>query len=130
LSGVIGSTSRKATIFAIELAGVLSGCRPIVAPTAPDASTTTAVGPASPVATIGLTVRVLVRGSEEPVPFATVFQNNAAVGQTNPDGILQAHVPIGVEFSIDVTAPGFFGCGASATVTTQERWTFYLERTS
>jgi hypothetical protein len=42
---------------------------------------------------------VLVRGSEEPVPFATVFRDNAAVGQTSRDEILQAQVPIGVEFS-------------------------------
>jgi hypothetical protein len=123
---VTASTSTRAAI-AIELAGILSGCSTIVAPAAPTASTTAAV-PASPVATIGLTVRVLVRGSEEPVPFATVFRNNAAVGQTNTDGILQAQVPLGIEFSIDVTAPGFVGCGASASVTTLERWTFYLER--
>jgi hypothetical protein len=126
-SGVTSSTSTKAAI-AIELAGILSGCSAIVAPTAPSASTTTAAVPASPVTTIGLTVRVLVRGSEEPVPFATVFRDNAAVGQTNTDGILQAQVPRGIEFSIDVTAPGFVGCGASASVTTLERWTFYLER--
>jgi hypothetical protein len=57
-----------------------------------------------------------------------VFRNNAAVGQTGSDGVLRADVPLGVEFSIDVTAPGFIGSGASATVTSHERWTFYLER--
>jgi hypothetical protein len=77
---------------------------------------------------VSLTVRVLVRGTEEPVPHATVFRNNAAVGQTDSGGVLRADVPLGVEFSIDVTAPGFIGWGASATVTSQERWTFYLER--
>jgi hypothetical protein len=77
---------------------------------------------------IGLTVRVLTRGSEEPVTAATVFRNQIAVGQTDADGIVQAEVPLGVEFTIDVTAPGFAESGATATVTSQERWTFYLER--
>jgi hypothetical protein len=114
--------------IAIILALVLSGCevtRSTNGPTAPSAATTV---PSTPAATIGLTVRVLVRGSEEPVAAATVFRNNASVGQTNSDGVLRAEVPIGVLFSIDVTAPGFFASGASATVTSQERWTFYLER--
>jgi hypothetical protein len=120
------ATSAGAAL-AIVLAQVLSGCNSIVAPDAPAAPNAN-TAPAIPASTIGLTVRVLVRGSEDPVPAATVFRNNAAVGQTDGSGILHAQVPLGVEFSIDVAAPGFVGCGASATVTTQERWTFYLER--
>jgi hypothetical protein len=85
---------------------------------------------AAPAATIGLTVRVLTRGSEQPVTAATVFRDRIAVGQTDAEGIVYAEVPVGVEFSIDVTAPGFFGSGASATVSSHERWTFYLERSS
>ena len=56
--------------------------------------------------------------------------DSVAVGQTDADGIVHAEVPVGVEFAIDVTAPGFLGSGASATVSSHERWTFYLERSS
>jgi hypothetical protein len=112
----------------ITLAAVLSGCEVIRSANGPTAPTATSTVAPSPAATIGLTVRVLVRSSEEPVAAATVFRNNAAVGQTDSDGVLYADVPLGVEFSIDVTAPGFIGSGASATVTSRERWTFYLER--
>jgi hypothetical protein len=58
------------------------------------------------VATIGL-IRMSVRRSEEPEPFAAVFRDNAAVRQTNPDGILQAPVLIGVEFSMSGFGPAF-----------------------
>jgi hypothetical protein len=112
-------------VLAVVAAQVLSGCSQITAPTA---STPNATVPVQAGSTIGLTVRVLVRGSEEPVAAATVFRNNAAVGQTDVAGMLKAQVPIGIEFSIDVTAPGFVGCGAMAKVTSEERWTFYLER--
>jgi hypothetical protein len=114
--------------LAIALGLVLSGCERITTPTV--ASALTSPSPAVPASTIALTVRVLTRGSEEPVPHATVFRNDAAVGQTDTGGFLRAEVPLGVEFSIHVTAPGFIGWGASATVTSQERWTFYLERES
>ena len=115
-------------VVAITLAGWLSGCEAMRSTNGPTAPTATSTAAPSPTATIGLTVRVLVRSSEEPVAAATVFRNNAAVGQTGSDGVLRADVPLGVEFSIDVTAPGFIGSGASATVTSHERWTFYLER--
>jgi hypothetical protein len=115
-------------VLAIQLAAVLSGCDRMRSADGPTAPTATPAVAANPAATIGLTVRVLVRSSEEPVAAATVFRNNAAVGQTDADGVLNADVPLGVEFSIDVTAPGFIGSGASATVNSKERWTFYLER--
>jgi hypothetical protein len=114
-------------LLAIALGGVFSGCERLAAPTAATPVAATAA-PAAPAPTVALTVRVLVRGSEEPVPDATVFRNNAAVGQTDSGGVLRAEVPLGVEFSIHVTAAGFIGWGASATVSSQERWTFYLER--
>jgi hypothetical protein len=128
----MAASTSTGTAITIALAGLLSGCQAIAAPNAPTptATSTTPAVPPGPIATIGLTVRVVVRGSEEPVPLATVFRNNAAVGQTDSDGVLQAEVPFGVEFSIDVTAAGFVGSGASATVTSRERWTFYLERQS
>jgi hypothetical protein len=122
--------SRSAcAVVAIPLAGVLlAGCEAMRSTNGPTTPTSTPTVAPSPAPTIGLTVRVLVRSSEEPVAAATVFRNNAAVGQTGSDGVLYADVPLGVEFSIDVTAPGFLGSGASATVTSHERWTFYLER--
>jgi hypothetical protein len=122
--------SRSAcAVVAIPFAGVLlAGCEAMRSTNGPTTQTSTPTVALSPAPTIGLTVRVLVRRSEEPVAAATVFRNNAAVGQTGSDGVLYADVPLGVEFSIDVTAPGFLGSGASATVTSHERWTFYLER--
>jgi hypothetical protein len=131
--GRMGSYCRRgfpawpaARLLVIALAGILSGCERLVTPAGP----TTVASAAAPAPTVALTVRVLVRGSEEPVPHATVFRNNSAVGQTDIGGLLRAEVPLGVEFSIHVSAPGFIGWGASATVTSQERWTFYLERES
>ena len=120
-------SSAGAVVCVAACAAVLSGCEVIHSPAAPAAAPVPAVAPA---ATIGLTVRVLARGSEEPVSAATVFRDRVAVGQTDADGIVHAEVPVGVEFAIDVTAPGFLGSGASATVSSHERWTFYLERSS
>ena len=113
-------------VLAILLAAVLSGCNAATAPTPTAAAAAPAAAPPSP--TVVLTVRVLVQGSQEPIPLATVFRNSAAIGQTNADGMLQAPVPLGVEFSIDVASPGFHGFGASGTVSSAESWTFYLER--
>ncbi len=118
------SSSSGRAIICVTCAAILSGCEVIRSPGAP----TAAAPQATPTATIALTVRVLARGSEEPVTAATVFRNNVAVGQTDAEGVLNAEVPLGVEFAIDVTAPGFIGSGASATVNSPERWTFYLER--
>lgn len=73
-------------------------------------------------------MRVLTRGSEQPLPEATVLQNNDVVGETNLDGLVMAQVPVGVEFHIDVKAAGYLSSGASGTVRSEERWTFYLER--
>jgi hypothetical protein len=125
-AGMLWSRSACAATL-VALGGVLSGCE-AMPPTGPTAPAATRTVPASPTVTIGLTVRVLTRSSEEPVAAATVFRNNTAVGQTDTAGVLHAEVPLGVEFSIDITAPGFIGSGASATVNSQERWTFYLER--
>ena len=122
------ASSAGAVVCFAACAAILSGCEVIPAPGAPSpAAPAAATAPAS---TIGLTIRVLARGSEEPVTAATVFRDRIAVGQTDADGIAHAEVPVGVEFSIDVTAPGFLGSGASATVNGHERWTFYLERSS
>lgn len=77
---------------------------------------------------IALTVVVLTRGSESPVPGAAVRKDGQVIGKTSLDGSLQTTVPMGTEFHIVVDAPGFFGDGAWGSVASAERWTFYLER--
>jgi hypothetical protein len=123
---MISLSSARAT-SAIALATVLSGCEVFKSSTSPTAPAAAVSSPSRPFVTIILTVRVLTRGSEQPVQAATVFRNSAAVGQTDADGMLRAEVLVGVEVSIDVSAPGFVGYGATATVTGPEQWTFYLE---
>lgn len=91
-------------------------------PTAP-----TPLAAQSPRSSAALTVRVLTRTTEQPITGATVFQNRDAVGLTDGGGELRTNVPVGVEFAIDVSAPGFVGFGAAGTVNGEERWTFYLE---
>jgi hypothetical protein len=110
----------------VVLAAILSGCEVTKSSNSPTAPTA-AASPSRPVGTSILTVRVLTRGAEQPVAAATVFRNSAAVGQTDAAGLLRAEVTVGVEVSIDVSAAGFVGCGATATVTGPEQWTFYLE---
>lgn len=78
--------------------------------------------------TIGLTVIVLTRGAETPVPGAAVTMDDAPVGQTGSDGSIRTTVVIGTEFHIVVSAAGFIGNGAWGSVASEERWTFYLER--
>jgi hypothetical protein len=107
---------------------MLSGCNGELAPSAPTPFSAPAAATAPSPSTVSLTVRVLTRGSEQPLPDATVLQNNQIIGQTDRDGLARAQVPVGVEIDIDVRAAGFIGIGASGTVRTEERWTFYLER--
>lgn len=104
---------------------VLSGCSygasSTVAPTA-----TTPITPQS--SSTPLTVLVLTRGSETPVPGAAVARDDQSVGETGSDGAIRTVVPVGKEFHITVAASGFLGNGAWGTVEGEERWTFYLER--
>src|SRR5437763_16050804 len=102
-ASMLSSSSARAAI-GLTCAAILSGCEMIHSPGAPTASAPAAT---STTATIRLTVRVLVRGSEEPVTAATVFRDQVRVGQTDGEGVLHAEVPLGVEFAIDITAPGF-----------------------
>jgi len=76
---------------------------------------------------VGLTVRVLTRGTETPIAAASVFQDDTAVGTTNGSGELRTNVPLDIEFHINVSAPGYMGFGATGSVRSEERWTFYLE---
>jgi hypothetical protein len=62
-----------------------------------------------------------------PIAAARVFQDDAVVGTTNGSGELRTNVPMDIEFHIDVSAPGYVGFGATGSVRSEERWTFYLE---
>jgi hypothetical protein len=93
-----------------------------VAPTSPHVATTSDLS-----SSVGLTVRVVTRGAEQPIAGATVFENSDVVGRTDTGGEIQTNVPLGVEFHISVAATGFVTIGAFGTVRSQERWTFYLE---
>ena len=87
----------------------------------------TSIDAANPHASVALTVRVLTRGTEQPITGATVSQNSTTVGRTGDTGELRTNVPLDVEFHISVSAAGYVGFGAIGTVRDEERWTFYLE---
>jgi hypothetical protein len=120
------SASSAKTIIGFTLAATLTGCTSTISPTAPTTVTNSAPATA-PASTIALTIRVLTRGTELPLADVTVLEGNRVVATTDRDGLARAQVPAGVEINIDVRANGFVGFGASGTVTTEERWTFYLE---
>ena len=63
-----------------------------------------------------------------PLSEVLVLRDDDVVGRTDGTGMVQANVPVGVEFQIGVKATGFKSAGAAGTVMSQERWTFYLER--
>jgi hypothetical protein len=75
---------------------------------------------------VTLTVQVLTRGAEQPIAGASVRENDTIVEETDATGVARITVPYGVDLQISVTAPGYEGFGASGTVTTPERWRFYL----
>ena len=110
---------RVSHAFAIAFVGTSVACSSTQIPTAP----------AELVAekTANLTVRVLTRGTEQPIAGATVSKNGAVVGATNGLGEMRTPVPVGTDFQIDVAAPGLVGFGVGGTVRSDERWTFYLE---
>lgn len=76
-----------------------------------------------------LTVRVLERTSEVPIPGAVVSYDGR---ETVTDATGQAIVPVkaGEETDIAVSAQAFESMGASAVLNNSERWTFYLVRHS
>lgn len=108
--------------------GLFPGCS---APTTPSAAVVSPHVPGPVVdnsAKTALTVRVLERGTEIPLSEVLVLRDDDIVGRTDGTGMVQANVPVGVEFQIGVKAAGFKSAGAAGTVMSQERWTFYLER--
>lgn len=113
---------RRIALLLLVSAGLTVSCTDAHAPNAP-----THVVPVSSSASVGLTVRVLRRGSEVPIAAARVFQDDTAVGTTDGTGELRTYVPLDIEFHINVSAPGYVGFGATGSVRSEERWTFYLE---
>lgn len=124
-SGTIDAGSacvRRIALLLLASATLTISCADTRAPNAP-----TRALPVSSSESVGLTVRVLMRGSEAPIAAASVFQDDAAVGTTNGSGELRTNVPIDIEFHINVSAPGYVALGATGSVRSEERWTFYLE---
>jgi hypothetical protein len=95
-------------------------------PTAPSVATAS-----TPTASVALTIRVLTRGSEQPIVTATAVVNGpmgTITGVTDPTGQVVLAVPTTQSIDVNVAARGFIGFGASGTLMTPERWTFYLEQ--
>jgi hypothetical protein len=85
------------------------------------------VSPGSATIGVMLTVRVLERTSETPIPGALVSYNGH---DTLTDAAGQAIVPVkaGEETAIAVSAQAYESMGASGILSNSERWTFYLAR--
>ncbi|MQA28724.1 MAG: hypothetical protein GEU82_02635 [Luteitalea sp.] len=85
------------------------------------------VSPGSATLGVMLTVRVLERSSEAPIPGAAVSYHGR---DTLTDAAGQAVVPVkaGEETAIAVSARTYESMEASAVVSNSERWTFYLAR--
>ena len=116
------------TTIVIPFVALLSACSGPTTPGAPTPSPAIPVAVANNVIKTALTVRVLERGTELPLAEALVLRNEDIVGRTDGAGMVHADVPVGVEFQIGVKAAGYKTAGVTGTVTSQERWTFYLER--
>jgi len=80
---------------------------------------------ASPYAQATLTVRVLTRSSEVPIEGASV-RHEADSWITGPSGELTIRVTAGTETAVGVAAAGYQSMSASAVLSGDERWTFYL----
>lgn len=107
--------------------GLLSACAQ--SPTGPTAVTeplpVVETSPATTVIDGVLTIRVLERGTEEPIASALVVGSDDRA-TTDASGSCTLHVVQGTEYEVNVSAPGYQPMGASAILTNNERWTFYL----
>lgn len=74
-----------------------------------------------------LTVRVLARTSEIPLPETTVRHDGQFAGWTDAQGILLLTITPDQETTIRVDHVGYDPMEASASPGLEERWTFYLE---
>jgi hypothetical protein len=74
---------------------------------------------------VQLTVRVLVRSSELPLPGALVLVS-AEGGRTDEHGECRFSVRPGDLLYVSASASGFDPLGASGVLANDEQWTFYL----
>ena len=74
---------------------------------------------------ITLTVRVLQRTTELPIPGARV-ETSLGTGSTDASGLFVLVAVAGRTTDVDVSAPGYESMGASGVLADSERWTFYL----
>jgi hypothetical protein len=93
-------------------------------PTAPTSPAPTPANGGS-AATATLTVRVLARQSELPIPGAHILTGSAQ-GSTDASGLCLLSIPTGAEVDVEVSADGYQPMGATGTLGNDERWTFYL----
>ncbi len=118
LRGLIGSLLLVTSTLAV-------GC---ASPSSPSLVRPTGAGagdaPASHMVT--LTVRVVARAVETPLPGAVVRTDDGTV-QADANGTCQLAVRSGATANVDVSAAGYVPLGASGVLASDERWTFYLE---
>lgn len=82
--------------------------------------------PAPPVNQDQLTVRVLNRDSEVPIPGAVVHAAETHI-LTDASGTAIVPVVAGTELEVNVSAAGYQSMVAGGVLGPRERWTFYLQ---
>jgi hypothetical protein len=111
---------RAMTVLTLTFAVAAQACTN--SPTKPSPS-------ATPVAqsdrAVALTVRVQARNTELPIARAQVLHDGLSF-YADTTGETTLSVPAGRETTIDVHADGYEPMTASAVVSNDERWTFYL----
>jgi hypothetical protein len=93
-----------------------------ISPTTPSAAATPVLHTDRAVA---LTVRVQARNTELPIARAQVLHDGLSF-YADTTGETTLSVPAGQETTIDVHADGYEPMTASAVLSNDERWTFYL----
>jgi hypothetical protein len=99
------------------------GC---ASPTGPSQAPPSAPSGDIPAARVTLTVRVLARSTEVPLPGAVV-QLGGQADRADAGGVCEFTLTPGTMADVDVSAAGYKPMGASAVLQSNERWTFYLE---
>jgi hypothetical protein len=113
-------THRGTTVLILTL--ILTGPACSSSPTKPSTVETPVVHAEHAVA---LTVRVQARNTELPIAHAEVLHDGIAF-YANTTGEATISVPAGQETTINVHADGYEPMTASAVLSNDERWTFYL----
>lgn len=126
-SDVQRSTTLQGALAVLTLAAsmLVGACASPASPTAPAA----ALGPGAgdvPSSSVRLTVRVLTRTQEAPLPGAVVTVDGTT-SKVDAAGTCEFNVRPGAMANVDVSAVGFAPLGASGILQNDERWTFYLE---